>query len=35
MAFEIGVPQMDFNMRVEIDEAPGFELANTILIGYL
>lgn len=25
MAFEIGVPQMDFNMRVEIDEAPGFE----------
>ena len=25
MAFEIGVPQVDFNMRVEIDEAPGFE----------
>lgn len=25
MAFEIGVPQIDFNMRVEINEAPGFE----------
>jgi peroxiredoxin len=25
MAFEIGVPVVDFKMRMEIDEAPGFE----------